>query len=127
MAGNRDTGKRAESAVIPLIREDGYSAEVIRAAYRSIGKNNILVSRRSIENHLLENPGEFPLLSNASRISRRRAISHVMNARFPPWSQGHGVNQTTFVWIILGTQPGNSGICEKEQVWGSQPAGTGSP
>lgn len=80
--------------------EDG---EVFRAAYRSIGKGNTLVSRRSIENRILDHPDEYPLLSKASRISRRRAISRAMNGRFPPWSQGHGVNQTTFVWILCDT------------------------
>ena len=78
--------------------------EVIFAANASIGDNCTLVSRRIIEEHILMNGDLYPLLHQATQELRRSAISQVMNARFPVWSENRGIHQSSFVWKVRSNQ-----------------------
>lgn len=87
-----------------------YIDEVLHAAFHAIGENQTLVSRHTIELHILRNHTQYPALFSHSQCSRRTKISCVMNARFPLWIQGRGVNQNNFVWKIRDIGEDDAGV-----------------
>ena len=80
--------------------------EVIFAASQSIMKNCTLVSRQSIEEHVLDNPHLYPFLRNETRKGRRNIISQVMNRHYQVWNKTEAVHPNSFVWKIRDQEEG---------------------
>ena len=75
-------------------------AEVLNAVDAVKTPTNRLISRSRIEDEIVENPEEYPILSQATKPFRRQAITKVMKRRFPFWSEQAGVKRRSFVWVI---------------------------
>ena len=78
--------------------------EVVFAAHQALGGQSTLVSRRSIEQQIMENPGLYPLLNPVHQKSRRNIISRVMNSRYAQWGKNKGECPNSWVWQIRENQ-----------------------
>lgn len=74
--------------------------EVLYAAYSVSPLPLPVLSGRRIEDEIQNRPYLYPCLFTATPISRRRAISQIMNHHFPVW--GNLTKKTTHVtaWTI---------------------------
>lgn len=76
------------------------TAEVIDASHHASGNNSSLVSRKSIEYQILDNPGMYPFLTLETQTNRRNIISRIMNARHPCWTDSPEKKSSSLVWKI---------------------------
>lgn len=77
-----------------------YIDEVLHAVMQSLRENQTLISRRTIEERIRNDPYLYPTFHTLSPISRRTKISIIMNLHFPLWIKGKGVHQNTYVWKV---------------------------
>ncbi len=77
-----------------------YIDEVLHAVMHSIKENQTLISRRTIEETIRDDPYLYPSFRSLSPTSRRTKISIIMNLHFPLWIKGKGVHQNTYVWKV---------------------------
>ena len=77
-----------------------YIDEVLHAVMHSLRENQTLISRRTIEERIRNDPYLYPAFRPLSPISRRTKISIIMNQHFPLWIKGKGVHQNTYVWKV---------------------------